>query len=200
MKYQNKRLQNKHKRLRIVAIVALVLVLIAAVVFALEKTKVINLYERTPEAASDTPKTTSDVPSAQEDFTSDEERTPGNTLNENAGYGDVVDNNGNIGNVDTASPLVSKTGEISVYTPRTDGVISTKQQLAGKSSLPKVSYRLIDSVTGVIASGELNVVNGNFSGSIVYTTSAKEGRLDIFGTREDFSEFSNIEVPIRFMQ
>jgi hypothetical protein len=42
------------------------------------------------------------------------------------------------------------------------------------------------------------VVNGKFSGQITYTTNATAGRIDIFASRADGSEYSNIEIPVRF--
>lgn len=180
---------------------ASVILLTLVILSVLEKTGVINLYKKNSVSLTDSPdaKTTSDVPSAQESFTGGEEREPGNTLQENAGSGDVLDRNGLIApDVDMSNPTTSATGEISVFKPGTNTTISDGAVLAGQSTLSKIAYRLIDSVSGVIANGELNVVDGKFSGIIKFTTAASEGRIDIFGTKSDLSEFSNIEIPVRF--
>lgn len=190
-------------RLTLLICLAGIILLILAILFVLEKTGVINLYQKNNVVLTDNPaaKTTSDAPSAQENFTGGEEREPGNTLQENAGSGDVLDQNGFIdAGVDTSNPTTSATGEISVFTPEPNTIISDGAVLSGQSSLSKITYRLIDSASGVIASGELSVVEGKFSGIIKFTTAASKGRVDIFGTKDDLSEFSNIEIPVRFAQ
>lgn len=164
----------------------------------LEKKQVIDLYSSDSLPSETTDRTTSATPTAQEDFNDGEYREPGNSLGENEGTGGITDNNGSIGDVDTSSPIVSSTGEIRLFNPKANTITTSGTNVAGSSSLSKVSYRLIDNVSGVIAVGELNVVNGNFSGTLSFTTSASDGRLDIYGTKSDGVEFSNIEIPIRF--
>lgn len=186
------------KNLRIAGIILLVLVFIGALLFALEKTNVTNFYSK-KTAGNTADVTTSSVPSAQADFSDGDERAEGNTLNENEGSASVDDLNGNSGaTTDKNTWLTSKTGEIVVHSPTTNQTIKSGVTLSGTSSLSSVNYRVIDSLSGVIASGRLNVVNGKFAATISFTTSAPEGRLDIFGTRADESEFSNVEVPVRF--
>lgn len=179
-----------------IIIIILILLAAGAVLLVLEKTQVINLYTRKPDA-SEGARTTSTTPTAQEDFNDGEAREPGNSLDENDGSGGIIDENGNIGDVDTSNPITSAGGEITVYSPKTNMTIAPGQKLAGVSTLPKVSYRLIDELSGVIAMGELTVVGGKFSGSISFTSNADQGRLDLYGTRNDGAEFSNVEIPIR---
>lgn len=173
-----------------------IIIVVCGLLFVLEKRGVINLRsEDTPSEAE--AQTTSTAPTAQSDFTGGDDRQPANTESENRGSGEVADNNGVIGSgVNTANPVVSNTGQITLFSPRKNSTISSGQTVAGKSSLPTVSYRLIDSVSGVIASGELKVVNGSFSGTLNFTTTATEGRLDIFAAHLDGVEYSNIEVPL----
>lgn len=195
------RFKSNGRKRKIFLVTALIIILTCVVLAVLEKKQYINLYGAEVTDSQDDAKTTSSTKTAQEDFNEGEFREPGNSLNENEGTGSITDNNGSIGNdVDTSSPIVSSTGEITVYSPKSGATIKSGYALTGKSTLSKISYRLIDSVNGEIASGELNVVNGNFSGNIGYNTSATEGRLDIFATRDDYSEFSNVEIPIRFSQ
>lgn len=144
--------------------------------------------------------TTSTISSAQPDFsdnTSEENKDPGNTLREDRGTATITDNSGSPSS-STSEPKTSETGEITVYLPFSNGVIKNGQEISGLSTLANVNYRLIDSVTGVIATGVLRVVDGKFSGTMSYETSAHEGRLDIFGTKADTSEFSAVEIPVRF--
>lgn len=181
-----------------ILLATLVVIISCGVIFTLEKAQIINLYSKNSPTDSDA-KTTSTTATAQENFDEGDYREPGNSLSENRGDGNISDNNGAIdSNIDTTNPIVSATGEISVYAPLKDSTVSSGAQVAGTSSLSKVSYRLIDSVSGVIATGELNVVAGKFSGQLIFSSSAPEGRLDIYGIRDDFSEFSNIEIPLGF--
>lgn len=144
-------------------------------------------------------KTTSVAETAQEDYSQGNHREPGSSLLENAGSAIIVDGHGSVdSSIDQSEPLISDTGQIMVYAPTSNTMLDSGANLLGKSSLDKVSYRLIDSVTGVISTGELKVVNGYFSGKINFTTSATEGRLDVFAVNKDFSEYSNVEIPINF--
>lgn len=191
---------------KITVITALAVIVIASIMIVLEKKHVVNLYgingaliSTGSSANQDDAKTTSTAETAQDDFSDGDAREPGNTLQEDGGSAEISDTNGNLdASTPTDKSIVSKTGEITVYTPQKDSLVQSGQVVSGKSSLSKVTYRIIDSSSGMIAMGELKVVNGNFSGKLNFSTSASEGRLDIFGTRDDLSEFSNIEIPMRF--
>lgn len=146
--------------------------------------------------------TTSNIPSAQSDYndtSSEENKDPGNTLREGQGTAVVTDNSGSPSS-NTNEPKTSTTGEITVYLPYNNAVMRDGQEISGTSSLTTVNFRLIDNVSGVISTGSLKVVNGKFSGTVSYTTSATEGRLDIYGTKDDTTEFSAVEIPVRFNQ
>ncbi len=187
---------HRHNRKLLVAI-ALVLI-IFLVLFFMENKNIINLYDSKAPSEDETAQTTSTAPTAQDDFSAGNDRQPGNSINENDGSGEIVDNNGSIiAGTDTTDPIVSNTGQITLYTPKKNTIINSGVAVVGKSSLPTVSYRLIDSVSGVIAGGDLQVINGNFSGTLKFSTSATEGRLDIFAAHADGVEYSNIEIPLR---
>jgi hypothetical protein len=66
------------------------------------------------------------------------------------------------------------------------------------SKLDLVQYRVIDSNSGVIATGNLKVVDGKFSGIVTYSSTATEGRIDIFAVKQDGTEYANVELPVRF--
>lgn len=145
-----------------------------------------------------TAKTTSTAPSAQADFSAgDSNKQPGNTQNENRGTA-LVEDTGNTNVETTSNAITSDTGEITVYSPSKNGVIAGGTVLSGKSTLPKVEYRITDSISGVIVTGSLVVKDGVFSGKISFDTNATDGRIDIFATRADLSEYSTVEIPIRF--
>lgn len=182
---------------QIIYILAAVFMVGIGTFLVLEKRHVINLFSKKP--SQDTAKTTSTTKTAQENFNKGDPREAGNSLSESKGVGGIVDNNGSLStSTNTSNPIVSKSGQISVYSPTNNSIISNGTELSGASTLSVVSYRILDNVSGQIARGELNVVGGKFSGKISFATSSPDGRLDIFGTNPDGSEFSNIEIPIRF--
>jgi cytoskeletal protein RodZ len=201
MSYKNKNSKYKKsntsktrsKLIKLTAVVVCLLFVSATVLyFADRSSKKENSY------ADSGAKTTSLAPSAQEDFTSGDER-PVSESNPDKGEAYVTDSQGNVSNVTDQSQWTrSQSGEITVYSPTTNQLINNSDVLSGESSLPKVSFRIIDDVSGVISTGELSVVNGKFSGNLSFTTTASAGRVDIFGAREDGSEFSNVEVGVRF--
>lgn len=179
-------------------IIIILTLLLAAMLIGLLVTNDRNTDEtsETPSASEDTD-TTSDAPTAQEDFTSDEEREPGNSINERQGSTNVIDNSGNTEDTDTSNAIVSSDGSITVYQPEENSTVSSGFKVSGESTLSSLNYRMVDSASGVIGMGQLNVVNGKFSAQVGYSTSADEGRLDLFGTRDDGSEFGNISIPLK---
>src|SRR5690606_29613808 len=133
-------------------------------------TGVINIINR-EEPVGNEAKTTSTIPSAQADYTDDavEENKVPATGGDGRGSAEIKDNGG-APSSDTSSSIISTTGEITLYMPKANSKIASGQEISGKSTLSKVHYRVIDSVSGVIATGQLNVVSGNFSGSISFST------------------------------
>jgi hypothetical protein len=143
--------------------------------------------------------TTSQQPSAQAEFTQGTEREPGNSLNEGAGSASISDSRGAEANQeDNQTTLSSDSGKITLSSPYDSSVLANGSIINGVSSLARVNYRIIDDVSGVIATGSLEVVDGKFSGRIQFETSANKGRLDIFGLNDDLTEHSNIEVSVSF--
>ena len=193
--------KHKNNKKKLLLGIAALLVLGGIVFFVLEKTHTTSVFTSSPTSSDEQAQTTSDIPSAQQDYNggtlAEENKDPGNTISENSNSAGIIDNNGTA-STDTSQPQTSSTGEITVYLPHQNAAMLSGQEVSGTSTLSVVQYRLIDSVSGVIATGNLKVVNGKFSGTLAFSTSASEGRLDIFGTRDDASEFSSIEIPVRF--
>lgn len=198
MKKINNRRNNRKK-----IIIILAVILIAAIgVFAylefsgksnifLDKSKDMKTSEE-KEA-----KTTSKAPSAQADYSDGDDRQPDNANPKPEAT--VTDKKGALPTTPPESQWSSSTsGAITVYSPSSNSVVSNGSTLSGKATVPKISFRLIDNISGVISQGELSVVNGNFSGSFNFSTAATTGRLDIFSTRADGVEANNIEIPVRF--
>lgn len=191
---QNKKFLFINKKIILILVLIVVIVFILTIYFASKKGYLFRFTENKNEQQTTT---TSDLPSAQPEFTSDDEREPGNSNSENKGSSDITDNYGQI-TVKNNDPLSSETGEIVVYSPIKNSVIKKGEEISGTSSLEYVEYRVIDDISGLIANGRLKVVSGKFSGTIDFETSAINGRLDLYGVKADTSEFSNVEVPIRF--
>jgi len=132
-------------------------------------------------------KTTSDIESAQSDFNGGTaeggNKSSDNTTSEDQGTA-VITDTGGIASSNTNSPRKSNTGEITVYQPLNNMLVKSGQEISGTSTLPSIQYRLIDSESGV--------------GTLSFSTNANEGRLDIFAIRADASEYSVIEIPVRY--
>ena len=171
--------------------------IIAAIATSLYVALKIIPSSRNGNMAEPIAQTTSNTPSAQSSYSDGEYREPGNTVHENQGEASVSDTGGRASS-NTSEPKTSSTGEITVYLPIANSVITSGQEISGISTLPRVHYRIIDNVTGVVASGSLEVVNGRFSGILNFSNAAQEGRVDIFATKSDFTEYSNVEIPVRF--
>ena len=141
-------------------------------------------------------KSTSNTGSAQSEFSSAGYREPAGA--QTKPETSVNDTGGSAQPQSTSAPLVSKDGAITVFSPASNAVFTSGSSLVGKSTASKVSYRLIDDVSGVTATGELGVVSGNFSGKFSFVTKATKGRLDVFQTGAGGVEKSIIEIPVRF--
>ncbi len=201
MKRYNRKL-SKSKR-KIPLLIVSIICTILFCIFILDKAGVVGVFTKKTDhnlsKEDKEAKTTSKAPSAQENYKEGGERQPGNTLNENRGSSIIKDTNGNIPNsVNQNQSISSATGEITVYTPSSGSLIKSGQVIAGSSALQRVTYRVLDDISGMISIGELRVINGRFSGEIDFDTSAKNGRIDIFATRSDGSEYSSVEIPIIF--
>ena len=157
------------------------------------------LKNRSPKITPSIPntKTTSTAPTAQSDFIAGGDRPVGTAAP--TGTAGINDSQGLQATApDKSLWIISSTGQITVYSPARDKLLAKGDLLSGESTLAVVNYRIIDNVSGMISQGQLNVVNGKFSGSIGFNTTATTGRLDVYGTTDSGKEYSNVEVPVRF--
>lgn len=140
--------------------------------------------------------TSSNAPTAQSDFSEGGPREP---LPSSTNEGFVLDNRGVIDTIPPQSQWTrSKDSLLTVYTPTTNNTVKKGDTISGKTNLSSVSFRLIDDITGVIAQGSLSVVEGRFSGTLDFATTATNGRLDLYHSAADGVESSNVEIPINF--
>lgn len=188
----------KHKKIAL--LLASIILAALLVLTALEITNTTHFFNNTNASDTNndqTAKTTSTAESAQPNFSgSDTEKEPGNSLNENRGSALVEETNNAV--VKNDNPITSSTGEIIAYSPSKGSIVKTGTILSGTSTLSMVDYRITDSISGVIATGSLPVKDGKFSGKISFDTTATDGRIDLFATKSDFTEYSYIEIPIKF--
>lgn len=181
-------------------VIASVVVLILVGIFAiLELTRTINIFnsKSSTKVNNEGAKTTSKQVSAQSEFTDGNDKSPGERTEKPEAT--VQDNAGNVGTIpDSSQWTTSSSGAITAYSPNKNSVIRSDSVISGKSSTSVVHFRLIDSVSGVISQGQLSVINGKFSGTLSFNTSASEGRIDLFSTRADGGEENSVEIPVRF--
>lgn len=180
----------------ITAVVAAIVVILLALT-VLEKLGVTNFYPPKPRlVATPEAKTTSTAPTAQANFNGGDNRQPSST---NSNEGIVTDTGGNIPKQPPQNEsLTSSDRAITVYSPLKNSIVKNGGQISGSSSQPRVAFRLIDDVSGVIVQGTLAVVNGKFSGTFNFSTTGTNGRFDVFYVKDNGIETSSVEVPIRF--
>lgn len=173
-------MKSKNKKLALISVIVLVIAGVA-VFYALNRQQS-NVDSSTP-------------PTAKSDFTSNDNTKQENATDSNNGTATVKDNGGQTSGVQT---VVAQSEFIKLFSPAKNSVVSTGTTIAGESSLEAVSYRINDNVTGQISYGQLQVKDGKFSGTITVNTQAREGQIDVFGTKDGGNEFSNISIPVRF--
>jgi hypothetical protein len=192
MKYKNKKSQKR------VLFFSTVLVMLTASLLYLAYQRFANNRADDSSNVQQVDQTTSTAPTAQADFSSGESR-PVVERDSDRGEAIISDNQGIVNQTSNESTWTSSvSGDIKLYSPAQNQQLKNGDTISGESSLPAVSFRVIDDISGVISAGQLSVVNGKFSGNISFDTDASKGRLDVFGTKEDSSEFSNLEIDIKF--
>jgi hypothetical protein len=123
------------------------------------------------------------------------------TTNNNTGQGGVVDQNGQTsGSLPPSSQWVSSTsGDITLQQPSPNTTVQSGDTLSGLAKVSNVQFILSDNSVGLIAQGNLNVVNGKFSGILQFTPHSSGGKLEVYypnpanGAEEDI-----IEIDVNF--
>lgn len=188
-------IQHKNRLIKYLGIGLLLVGIIGTVLFILEKNQFINIFGDN-KSTTDNTQTTSEEPSAQSSFSNGGERE---IIQSNKNEGFVTDSNGDVPSIPPQSQWsVSKSGIITVYGPIQNSILKNGQSITGKSTSSTVNFRLIDDATGVIAEGNLKVINGQYAGTFDFDTKASEGRLDVFTANTDGVESNVVEIAIRF--
>lgn len=123
-----------------------------------------------------------------------------NSNSNNSGY--ATDTGGQTPSTTNNSQwITSQSGVITVKQPVADATLSNGATLAGKTtSTGPIHFILLDNSVGQIATGMLNVVNGNFSGQLTFQAHSTSGQLDVFTTAPNGREQNLIEIGINFSQ
>jgi hypothetical protein len=112
--------------------------------------------------------------------------------------GGVVDNNGQTnGNLPPSSQWVSSSsGNITLQQPSPNSVVKSGDTLSGTAKVSNVQFILTDNSIGLIAQGNLNIINGKFSGKLQFTPHSNNGKLEVYypnpanGAEEDIVEIN----------
>jgi len=94
--------------------------------------------------------------------------------------------------------VTSASGDITVKQPLANSKIGDGSTLSGSAKVGQIHYRLSDNKVGVVSQGILNVVNGNFSGTIHFSPQGTGGRLDVFSTDSVGVEYNEIQVNVSY--
>lgn len=136
--------------------------------------------------------------STSESSGSNQEKIP--TSNNSSNNGGAVDNQGVQEQTDSQQWTTSKSGVITVKQPAANATLKNGSIVSGSAQLSEVQYRLIDDLKGVLATGPISVVDGNFSASLKFTNTAQSGRLDVFSYDPTNSgrEINEVQIYVRF--
>ena len=189
------KIQHKNKNIKKLIAVLLSIIVIFVILYVLNVFNFIN-PKKDKQKILDKVQTTSTASTAQENFTKGGTRIPVETPKNE---GTLADNNGSVSTIPPESQwTTSKDKATVVYFPGINNTLKNGSLVTGRTTNSSISFRLIDNVQGIIAQGNIKVVNGLYSGTLNFTTKGKIGRLDIFSTNSDGVEKSNIEIEVRY--
>lgn len=184
--------QNKSKKSKVSAKTA---IFIVAVVMALAAGAAYYFYKKNQDKGAET---TSTAETAQRDYQDGNERE--SAQSGGSSQGGVVDNNGDTQKppTDTTVGTTSSSGAITVWQPVGQSLIGTGETIRGKATVPVVQFRVIDDEVGVIAQGELKVVDGVWSGIMRFNSVSGSGSIQVYSLNDQSVEENNISIPVTF--
>jgi cytoskeletal protein RodZ len=168
--------------------------LLSLVIVAAVLTGVIWKLNHHPLAS--TAKTTSKAPTAQNNYSAGTPR-PSSASTGNS-QGGVVDTKGRDVNASDSQPAPPSSAAITLTSPTTGATVMPGDTVSGKASVSAVMFRLIDNDAGVIAQGQMTVVDGKFSGTLRFQPKSSTGQLDIYSTNSLGAEENEIQIPVQF--
>lgn len=123
-------------------------------------------------------------------------------LSENNGsrnIGTATDTEGSAAtNTSSSQWVTSASGDITVKQPLANSKIGNGSTLSGSAKVGQVHYRLSDNKVGVVSQGILNVVNGDFSGTIQFSPHGTGARLDVFSTDSVGVEYNEVQINVNY--
>ncbi|MDB5161256.1 MAG: hypothetical protein JWO96_636 [Candidatus Saccharibacteria bacterium] len=125
------------------------------------------------------------------------EKTPVSNNSASTNAGGATDTHGStpVSN-DSSQWTSSASGAITVKSPAPNSTLKNNEVISGSAKVESIHYRLNDNQVGVIAQGVLDVVNGNFSGALRFTSHGTGARLDIFSTDEQGVEYNEVQINV----
>lgn len=146
------------------------------------------------------PKTTSRSVTAQSNYTSGDNKT--NSSSNDASQGGATDNNGKVSGDQTTIESdwkKSDSGVVILKEPIGGNTIKSGDEFSGTASgLDSVEYRLVDDTAGVIAQGEVSVVNGSFSGNLQFKPRSSSGVFKVYSFNAQGQEINSSEIEVKF--
>jgi hypothetical protein len=186
--------KHKKKKNKVLLYAAAAVVAVALVVFILEITNTTHFFHKAATVVP-TPKAITNLPA----------QSPGSkttTTGNSVPQGSATDENGKVPTSGVSSNpsdwSTSPSGVIVLKSPESGSTFASGDTITGTSSVDPVQYRLIDNQVGVIDQGQLNVVNGVFTATIDFQSTAPNGQLDIYSTDSSGKELNEIQIPVNF--
>lgn len=136
----------------------------------------------------------STLPSAVEGYV----KNGGGSQDNSNTQGSGVTDTGGEGVTEQPTGVKSASGNITLYSPRVNQVITGQVSVSGAADVPEVFYRINDNVSGMIGSGRLTVHGGYFSGTLAVTTNADSGSFEVYSFNSQGQEINNISVAVKY--
>lgn len=128
--------------------------------------------------------------------------TSRSTSSQNSSFGSqggATDNHGaGVTSSSGTNSISSSSGVITLYSPSPNSTLSSGDKVSGSAKVSEVQYRLVDDQVGVLAQGQLSVVNGLFSGTLQFRPRALTGKLAVFSFDTNDAEINKIEINVKF--
>jgi hypothetical protein len=182
---QQKQKNNMTKRKLLLSLVILAAVLIGII------------WKLNHHPLTSTAKTTSKALTAQNNYSAGTSRP--NSASTGNSQGGVVDTKGrDVNNASNSQSTPPSSAAITLTSPATGATVMPGDTVSGKASVSMVMFRLIDNDAGVIAQGQMTVVDGKFSGTLRFQPKSSTGQLDIYSTNSLGAEENEIQIPVQF--
>lgn len=170
-------------------------IIVAAALLAIAVAILLFILFRQNKPVSDTSQTTNSNNSSTTDSTT-------HTQSASSGsQGGAIDTGGTTTVTDTPQNgwTAADSGNIVVHSPAANSVLSNGNTIYGTALTDVVNYRLVDNDSGVVAQGQLSVVNGTFSGILRFRPLSTQGTITFFSFNQSTgAEENRVKINVRF--